>query len=118
MAFTMTHSARRFGVTRVAALGIAALAIATLGGAGVGYAASAAATAEPAIKTITPRSERDVTNIDVLRQQLRNYYGDPLGSGTFAPDSNYAKEASSVAAAGKRWISATHHTKKTKAILL
>lgn len=51
------------------------------------------------IQTSTPRSEKQVTNIDVLRQQLRNYYGDPLGTGTFAADSNYAKEARSVAAA-------------------
>src|SRR4051812_46140745 len=104
MAFSMTHSARRLGVTRAAALAIATLAIATLGGAGVGYAASAA-TAEPAIKTITPRSERDVTNIDVLRQQLRNYYGDPLGTGQFAADGNYAREASRVAADGTRYLS-------------
>jgi hypothetical protein len=54
----------------------------------------------PAITTFTPRSANQVTNIDVLRQQIRNYYGDPLGTGTFAPDSNYAKEASSVASVG------------------
>jgi predicted secreted acid phosphatase len=54
----------------------------------------------------------------VLRQQLRNYYGDPLGSGTFAADSSYAKEARGVAADGKRWISTRHHTRGTKAILL
>jgi hypothetical protein len=57
----------------------------------------------PAITTFTPRSERQITNIDVLRQQIRNYYGDPLGSGTFAPDSNYANEASHVAATGS-WV--------------
>ena len=59
-----------------------------------------AATAQPAIQTSTPSSEKQITNIDVLRQQIRNYYGDPLGSGTFADDSNYAKEAESVAARG------------------
>jgi putative acid phosphatase of HAD superfamily subfamily IIIB len=104
------HLSRRIGVTAVAALAVAAL-----GGAGVGYAA---ATAQPAIKTTTPHSEKAVTNIDVLRQQLRNYYGDPLGTGTFSPDSYYAKEARGVAAAGKRYVSHAGHTKKTKAILL
>jgi hypothetical protein len=104
------HLSRRIGVTAVAALAVAAL-----GGAGVGYAA---ATAEPAIKTSTPHSEKAVTNIDVLRQQLRNYYGDPLGTGTFSADSYYAKEARGVAAAGKRYVSHAGHTKKTKAILL
>ncbi len=49
--------------------------------------------AGPAIQTITPHSERDITNLDVLRQQIRNYYGDPLGTGVFADDSFYAKEA-------------------------
>jgi predicted secreted acid phosphatase len=36
----------------------------------------------------------------VLRQQIKNYYGDPLGTGNFAPDSSYAKEASHVAEIG------------------
>jgi predicted secreted acid phosphatase len=31
-----------------------------------------------------------------LRQEIRNYYGDPLGTGVFAPDSNYAKEVQAV----------------------
>jgi HAD superfamily, subfamily IIIB (Acid phosphatase) len=101
---------------RLVLTGVAAVAMASVVG-GVAYSAGAA-TQQPAIQTSTPRSEKQVTNIDVLRQQLRNYYGDPLGSGTFAPDSNYAKEARSAAADGKRWISAPHHTRKTKAILL
>ena len=58
----------------------------------------------PAIQTITPRSANQITNLDVLRQQIRNYYGDPLGTGVFAPDSNYAREASSVAARGARFL--------------
>jgi hypothetical protein len=91
---------RRLGV-----FAVAALAVAALGGAGAGYAAATAA-AEPAIKTFTPRSEKDVTNIDVLRQQLRNYYGDALGTGEFGADSSYAKEAGRVAADGKRFLSA------------
>src|SRR5256885_7087158 len=97
--------------------GVGAAALALLAFAG-GGAAFAAATGEPAIKTITPRSERDITNLDVLRQQIRNYYGDPLGTGIFADDGNYAKEARSVAFAGKRWLSFPRHPKKTKAIVL
>ncbi|HEY0534118.1 MAG TPA: HAD family acid phosphatase [Actinoplanes sp.] len=111
MTFTIT---RRLGTTAVAALAVAAL-----GGAGVGYAASSATTPQPAIKTITPRSEKDVTNIDVLRQQLRNYYGDALGTGQFADDSNYAREARSVASDGARYLSHAHPARhKTKAIIL
>jgi predicted secreted acid phosphatase len=107
----MTFSKRRM-LTGLAAASFALLAF--FGGG----AAYAAATAEPAIKTFTPRSENDITNIDVLRQQIRNYYGDPLGSGIFADNSNYAKEARSVAAAGHRYLSDSRHTKKTRAILL
>src|SRR5919109_4442499 len=98
---------------RMVLTGAATVAIASVVG-GVAYSAGVAA--QPAIQTTTPRYERQVTNIDVLRQQLRNYYGDPLGTGTFGADSNYAKEASSVAAAGTRWVSAPHHTNGTKAI--
>jgi hypothetical protein len=111
MTFTIT---RRLGITAVAAIAVAAL-----GGAGVGYAASAATTPQPAIKTTTPRSEKDVTNIDVLRQQLRNYYGDALGTGQFGADSNYAREASGVAAGGAHYLSHYRsYTHKTKAIVL
>ncbi|RZU19161.1 putative acid phosphatase of HAD superfamily subfamily IIIB [Kribbella rubisoli] len=101
---------------RMVLTSVAAVAMTSVVG-GVAYSAGAA-NPQPAIQTSTPRSEKQVTNIDVLRQQLRNYYGDPLGSGTFADNSNYAKEARSVAAAGTRWISAPHHTRQTKAILL
>ncbi len=101
---------------RPALIGAATVAIASIAG-GVAYSAGVAAQ-QPAIQTSTPRTEKQVTNIDVLRQQLRNYYGDPLGSGTFAADSSYAKEARGVAADGKRWISTRHHTRGTKAILL
>jgi len=105
------HLSRRLAVTAVAAI-----AVATLGGAGIGYAAAASG---PAIKTRTPHSEREMTNIDVLRQQIRNYYGDELGTGTFADSSYYAKEARSVASSGKRYLATRHHgTHKTKAILL
>jgi predicted secreted acid phosphatase len=111
MTFTIT---RRLGITAVAALAVAAL-----GGAGVGYAASSATTPQPAIKTITPRSEKDVTNIDVLRQQLRNYYGDALGTGQFGDDSNYAREARSAASDGAHYLAHAHPARhKTKAIIL
>ena len=104
---------RRIGATLAAAVAVTALA-----GAGVGYAA-ATSTAQPAIRTSTPHSERDVTNIDVLRQQLRNYYGDPLGTGQFATDSYYAREARGVAAEGTRYLSRDRaHGHATKAIVL
>ncbi|HMM94906.1 HAD family acid phosphatase [Phycicoccus sp.] len=90
-------------LSRRTTLATAVVCSALVGG-GVAYAA----TAEPAIKTFTPRSADQVTNIDVLRQQIRNYYGDPLGTGTFAPDGNYAKEAASVAKAGQRWLDGRH----------
>ena len=70
-----------------------------------GGAAVAATTSSPAIRTFTPKSESQITNIDVLRQQIRNYYGDPLGSGVSSPDSNYAHEAKGVARSGQRWLS-------------
>jgi predicted secreted acid phosphatase len=79
----------------------------------VGGGAAVAATTGPAIHTFTPKSEQQITNIDVLRQQIRNYYGDPLGSGVSSPDSSYAREAEGVARAGQRWLRArtpdAHH---------
>jgi predicted secreted acid phosphatase len=69
-------------------------------------AVAIAADPQPAILTSTPNKADQITNIDVLRQQIRNYYGDPLGSGVVGSDSNYAQEASSVADAGARWLSA------------
>ncbi len=74
----------------------------------------------PAIQTKTPHKEKDVTNIDVLRQQIRNYYGDPLGTGAFADDSYYAKEAGKVAEQGAHWLKDRAHNKHlvNKAIVL
>jgi nitroreductase len=95
MAFT---SSRRRLAALAAVLGLSLIA------GGVVYAA-----ASPAIQTVTPVSANHMGNIDVLRQQIRNYYGDPLGSGVFASDSNYAKETSSVAAAGASWLAAKRH---------
>ena len=77
---------------------VAALALVLVAG-GVALAAGT-----PAIQTITPRHADDVTNLDVLRQQIRNYYGDPLGTGIFADDGNYAKEASGVAKKGEQYL--------------
>ncbi|MDM7855853.1 HAD family acid phosphatase [Cellulomonas alba] len=99
---------------------VTAAVVATLVGGGVAYGA----TTQPAIKTFTPRSANQITNIDVLRQQIRNYYGDPLGTGTFDPQGNYAKEASKVARSGEHWLAAKQHphgkakTGATKAIVL
>ena len=85
----------------------------------IAAAVAIAADPQPAIQTSTPNSESNITNIDVLRQQIRNYYGDPLGTGTFGNDSNYANEASSAAAAGARWLSArSHAVKGERAIVL
>jgi hypothetical protein len=99
---------------------VTAVVAATLAGGGI---AAYAATASPAIQTFTPRSANQITNLDVLRQQIRNYYGDPLGSGTFAADSPYANEAASVADAGGRWLATPHPrhgqgSAGTKAIVL
>ena len=97
----------RFGLIATAVLALVALA------GGITYAA----TAQPAIITFTPRSEHQITNIDVLRQQLRNYYGDPLGTGVAAADSNYAKEARAVAASGQAWLRHARHPHGIKAVL-
>jgi HAD superfamily, subfamily IIIB (Acid phosphatase) len=92
-------------------------------------AAAAYAATGPAIQTTTPHLADQVTNIDVLRQQLKNYYGDPLAvtgpSGTWTAalnaDSNYAQEADSVAADGAHWLAARVHAQNPtgiKAIVL
>ena len=94
---------------------LVALVALSLAAAGVVLAAG------PAIQTITPQKADQITNIDVLRQQIRNYYGDPLGTGTFASDSNYAKEAEKVAADASSYLKARAHGtyhKGIKAIVL
>jgi len=92
----------------------------TLGVAAGGTAVAATADdPKPAITTITPKSEKQITNIDVLRQQIKNYYGDPLSTGTASPTSNYAKEAAKVEARASHYLSKrATKGKKTKAILL
>lgn len=99
---------RRLTVTAIAALVLVALG----GGIAVG------ATQQPAIQTITPRTADQITNLDVLRQQIRNYYGDPLGSGVFAPDSNYSQEAEFVAGRGTQWLSTRSNFSGKPAIIL
>ena len=84
-------------------------------------------------KITTPKSENDITNIDILRSEIKNYYGTSnaaTGSGSTAGwtlqlnlASNYAAEARSVAADGTRWLdSQSHHhwwwTPSMKAIVL
>jgi predicted secreted acid phosphatase len=101
----------------VVLVGAGMLALGVIGG-GAAVAVTKADTPQPAIKTITPRTERQVTNIDIVRQQIKNYYGDPLGTGITPADSNYAKEAARVAASGTRYLARPHRTKQTKAILL
>ncbi len=93
--------------------------------------AGVVAAAGPAIQTITPHKADQVTNIDVLRQQLKNYYGDELASsGSSATggwthdlnlDSNYSHEAEGVAADGEHWLAARAHSHRPsglKAIVL
>ncbi len=97
-----------------------AIVVAVVGLSAVAAAVAFAATG-PAIQTITPHHADQVTNIDVLRQQIRNYYGDPLGTGVFGADSNYAREAASVAAEGGHWLDArahARHSSEIKAIVL
>lgn len=104
--------------SRLRARGLAPLVLViglTVGAAGVVLAAG------PAIQTITPHSADQMTNLDVLRQQIRNYYGDELGTGVFGQDSNYAREACSVADKAERWLAArarSHAPSGTKAIVL
>jgi predicted secreted acid phosphatase len=108
----------RLGRTRRLAVGAVAIALSFIAG-GVAMAA----VGQPAIQTITPHSEKQITNLDVLRQQIRNYYGDQLGSGLFADDSFYAKEATDAAQDGAHYLAARgrHHHGKVghlKAIIL
>ena len=100
----------------VLALGIAALAAA---------GAVAVAGLQPANLSYTPNSENQVTNIDVARAWIKNYYGSP-GAATgkngawktpLNTASNYANEARSVANQGGNWLAARSNV-KGKAIVL
>jgi len=79
-------------------------------------AAVAVAGLQPADLTFTPKSEAQMTNIDVARAWAKNYYGAPTaaaGSGATGTwntplnlQSNYANEARSVADKGDNWLAA------------
>ena len=82
----------------------------------VTVAAVAVAGLQPADLTFTPKSEAQMTNIDVARAWAKNYYGAPTavaGSGATGTwntplnlQSNYANEARSVADKGDNWLAA------------
>ena len=90
---------------RLALLGVALLVIAGLAALG------AVALASPAlpIVTSTPQHADQMTNVDVLKQQIKNYYGDPTGTGNFSQDSNYADDASHVATHAGHWVANREH---------
>ena len=78
------------------------------------------------VEVITPKHATDVTNIDILRMELKNYYGAPGAhtgpTGDWAAplnlDSNYAKEARSVARAGRHFLNLHAADAGNKAIVL
>ncbi len=103
----MHRLTQRSGARRMAmAIGAAVLSLAAVG----------VALAAPSTLTFTPQKADQITNIDVLRAQIKNYYGTPgatTGSGATAgwtlalnQESNYAREAESVAAEGAQWLQA------------
>src|SRR5512133_434797 len=90
-------------------------------------AAIAVAGLQPADLTFTPKSEAQMTNIDVARAWAKNYYGAPTavaGSGATGTwdtplnlQSNYANEARSFADKGDNWLAARSKV-ANKAIVL
>jgi predicted secreted acid phosphatase len=96
--------------------------------AGLATAATVAfAGLQPADLTFTPKSEAQMTNIDVARAYAKNYYGAPTGvagsgaTGTWNTplnlQSNYADEARSAAEKGDNWLGARSKV-PNKAIVL
>lgn len=79
-----------------------------------GTAGVAIGTVINGVEIITPKHADDITNIDILRREIKNYYGTPDATTGSAPtagwtlplnlDSNYAKEARSVAASGRHFL--------------
>jgi predicted secreted acid phosphatase len=79
-------------------------------------ATAGVAVAAPSMLTFTPQKADQITNIDILRQQIKNYYDTPSaasGSGATAGwtlplnlDSNYAREAERVASQAEHWLRA------------
>jgi predicted secreted acid phosphatase len=90
-------------------------------------AAVAVAGLQPADLTFTPKSEAQMTNVDVARAWAKNYYGAPTavaGSGATGTwntplnlQSNYANEARSVADKGDNWLAARSKV-RNRAIVL
>jgi predicted secreted acid phosphatase len=84
----------------------------------IAAAAAYATNVQPSL-SFTPNSESQITNIDILRQQIKNYYGAPNAktglTGTWQDplnlDSNYANEARAVAKQGGNWLAARAHKK-------
>jgi len=99
----------------VTALSLSMTAVAVAGGA-------------MSVPTFVPKMADQVTNLDILRSQIKNYYGTPTAvagaacNKDLAPaaDGNYAAEAASVAADGGRWLStgARANSNAMKAIVL
>ena len=99
----------------VTALSLSMTAVAVAGGA-------------MSVPTFVPKMADQVTNLDILRSQIKNYYGTPTAvagaacNKDLAPaaDGNYAAEAASVAADGGRWLStgARANSGAMKAIVL
>jgi predicted secreted acid phosphatase len=96
--------------------------------AGLATAATVAfAGLQPADLTFTPKSEAQMTNIDVARAYAKNYYGAPTavaGSGATGTwntplnlQSNYADEARSAAEKSDNWLAARSKV-PNKAIVL
>ncbi|GAA2752558.1 HAD family acid phosphatase [Amnibacterium kyonggiense] len=102
---------------RTVAIALATAALVAGGGAAGAVAVTVAT--QPAIRTTTPKHASDVTNVDVLRQQIANYYGDPLKTGTIGKHSNYVKELHGIERNAASYLAHAHHAKgKKKAILL
>ena len=88
-------------------------------------AAAYAGGSGPSTPQFTPTQADQVTNIDVLRQQIKNYYGvpnattGPTGSWAAPLDQNspYAQEASGVAREGTQWLAARAKTPKAAVVL-
>ncbi len=101
-------------------LGIALVVVALASVAAVAIAAQG-----PVDLTFTPKSERQMTNVDVARAYAKNYYGAPGAatgpSGAWDQPlnltSNYANEARHVASKGERWLH-SHRKVANRAIVL
>ena len=108
------HSWRRPS-RRLTIILAAVTAVLALAGGGIAYAA----TQQPAIKTFTPdRPTRSPTSTCCASRSATTT-ATRWAPASSPADSNYAKEAESVAASGERWLQLPHHkTHGTKAIVL